>query len=181
MNTSDKNGFREAAEAIRKAISPEEKSGRDEKIAAKILRSEKYERASMLLLFAAVRGEPDMKSLAQAALSDGKTVAYPACGEKGVMKFRSITSLSELKPGKFGIPEPSDGCQEITVTPGTLCIVPGLCFSPDGKRIGYGAGYYDRFFETHECYKIGVTYKELVFDRLPQDGRDIKMDEVVSG
>ena len=50
--------------------------------------------------------------------------------------------------GAYGIPEPADGCQEADA-PKALVITPGVGFSKDGNRIGYGAGYYDAFLRQN--------------------------------
>ena len=54
---------------------------------------------------------------------------------------------------------------------------PGVVFDGFGNRAGYGKGYYDRYFSTHEYQKlIGVAYEASVFEQLPSQGRDLKMD-----
>ncbi len=61
-------------------------------------------------------------------------------------------------------------------------LVPGLGFSPDGARIGYGGGYYDRFLATlrEDALRIGVCYECQVRDRLPTEQHDVPMTHLIT-
>ncbi len=127
------------------------------------------------------------------------------------MNFYQITGASILKPSKFGVPEP-DGSNlipytvskdetkaskngsflhgsasapmHITVSPAPrLMLVPGLVFDQQGNRIGYGAGYYDKFLtEAGEDHfvKVALAYDFQLVDRIPAEAYDIRMDYIVT-
>ena len=61
-----------------------------------------------------------------------------------------------------------------------LC--PGLAFTPDGRRIGFGGGWYDRFLAAAKpsAKKYGVAYRFQLFDDLPQEPFDLRLDEIVA-
>ncbi len=86
----------------------------------------------------------------------------------------------ELEDGMFGTRhvktgEKYDGRYQ-------LIFVPGLAFSPDGHRLGYGHGYYDRFLREHpEAIKIGIGFPFQLLDELPVEPHDIRMDALVMG
>ena len=62
-----------------------------------------------------------------------------------------------------------------------LIVVPGVAFTPCGKRLGHGRGYYDRFFNKfHEGYLLGVALKEQIVADLPTDQNDFPLQEVIS-
>ena len=62
-----------------------------------------------------------------------------------------------------------------------VVLTPGLAFDNSGSRIGYGKGYYDRYFADHSCRRmVGITYCELFYEKgkIPADPYDRKMDAV---
>ncbi|MCA9381000.1 hypothetical protein KC678_01940 [Candidatus Dojkabacteria bacterium] len=62
-----------------------------------------------------------------------------------------------------------------------LAIVPGLAFTKDGKRLGRGGGWYDKFFAMHKVKrKIGLCFKEQILKDLPIEEYDVFMDEVIT-
>lgn len=66
-----------------------------------------------------------------------------------------------------------------------LIIVPGVAFSTSGDRLGYGKGYYDRFFnnlliaQKHHATTVALAFKEQIVPYIPTDSHDIKMDIVL--
>lgn len=114
-----------------------------------------YRQARTVFCYVSVADEVDTGELIRNMLTAGKRVAVPRCGacgeedppgtEKGRMEAYEITSLDDLEPGMYGIPEPKEYCRRILPTEIDLCIVPCLCVGSDGTRLGYGGGYYDRY------------------------------------
>ena len=65
--------------------------------------------------------------------------------------------------------------------PYSYMIIPGLAFDRNGVRLGYGAGYYDRFLARYpQAVKIGVAYDFQYVDSLPREDHDICMDVIVT-
>ena len=115
------------------------------------------------------------------ALFDGKKVAVPLV-EGAEIEFYYITSLEELKPGYQGIPEPST-LNRAALKDKTLMLMPGLAFSKDGKRIGYGGGYYDRYlcrYKDCNIYRCGFAYEFQIYDDLKTEEYDQKIDVIVT-
>ena len=85
-----------------------------------------------------------------------------------------------LRRGPMGIMEPVDA--EI-VPPEKVCawIVPGLAFTRDGRRLGYGGGWYDRFLAaaSKDSVKLGVAYSFQIVEDLPAEPHDIPLTAVV--
>jgi len=138
-----------------------------------------YKEAETVLLYCAVGSEADLMPLARTALSEGKTVAFPKCGEGGRMSFYSVTELSCLVPGKYGIPEPPEKAPVLSFY-GAVCFVPALSFDVEGYRLGYGGGYYDRFLADFCGVSIGVTFDDTLAERLPREKYDKKTDYIVT-
>ena len=62
----------------------------------------------------------------------------------------------------------------------SLCITPGLVFDNEGYRIGYGKGYYDRFFNKYDGVKIGITYKDTLLESVPHEEYDNQVDFIIT-
>lgn len=96
------------------------------------------------------------------------------------LDLKEFTGLEKLVAGEhFGIPEPRG---PIFSSPEQieLIIVPGVAFDINNNRMGRGKAYYDKLLRTSKAYKIGVCFSFQVFEEVPYDELDVKMDEVVS-
>jgi len=174
----DKKNLRKRFSRIRKA-SHSEKA--EETIAERLLSLEKVKSAGTILLYASFGSEINTWGIAEKLLSDGKTVAFPLCGKEGRMTFHTVTSLSQLSPGSYGIPEPDSSIPQPDITNDTICIVPGLAFTGDGGRLGYGGGFYDRFLAAHpEVFTIAPAYEAMITDSLPMLEHDLKINMIVT-
>ncbi len=97
------------------------------------------------------------------------------------LRLSYLRSLSVLVPSTFGVPEPIGS--EIPVNPGDVdtIILPMLGFDRSGGRIGYGAGYYDRFLEKNpNLKKIGIAFACQEIEKLPVDENDSPMDCIIT-
>ena len=61
-----------------------------------------------------------------------------------------------------------------------MSITPGVCYTKDGYRIGYGGGYYDRFYKENNVYKIGLCYMECLISDKFMNEYDQKVDEIIT-
>ena len=136
--------------------------------------------ARTVMGFSTIFPEPDILAVLQASLRMGKTLALPRCGVEGSMTARRVTSLSELKPGAFGILEPTEMLPVIEPEQLDLILTPGMAFSPQGGRLGRGKGYYDRFFPKTRGRVIGVCFESAVFGQIPMEFHDRFMDAVIT-
>jgi len=69
------------------------------------------------------------------------------------------------------------------ISPNSLdvVVVPGVAFDPDGNRIGYGGGYYDRFLiQVPRAWRIGVCYDLQLIKEVPRADHDVPVDAVVT-
>ena len=88
---------------------------------------------------------------------------------------------TKLSKNKFDILEPENNDQQDKKIKLDIIFVPGLCFDKKGNRIGFGAGYYDRFLKLNpDSFKIGCCPKECLVNELPVDLWDYKVDLVVT-
>ncbi len=62
-----------------------------------------------------------------------------------------------------------------------LALIPGIAFDPNGNRIGFGKGYFDRFLKTADVpTKIGIAFECQMIDELPHEATDIPMDYIIT-
>lgn len=97
------------------------------------------------------------------------------------LRLSYLKDLNHLVPSTFGVPEPIGN--EISVPEGAVDIVilPMLGFDRKGGRIGYGAGYYDRFLEKYpDVKKIGLAFKCQELENIPLEDNDVLMDFIVT-
>lgn len=141
-----------------------------------------FDNADTVLIFASHRSEPSTWELAEYLLEKGILIAYPKCADEGEMTFFRVKSLEQLHIGKYGIPEPMGSIVDIPqITERTVCIVPGLAFTADGKRLGNGGGYYDRFLSKYpSIMTIAPIYEKCIAEDIPTMEHDIKVKAIVT-
>jgi 5-formyltetrahydrofolate cyclo-ligase len=60
-------------------------------------------------------------------------------------------------------------------------VIPLIGFDAQGNRLGYGAGYYDRFLSKNpRILKIGLGFGCQAAGEIPCDDRDIRMDYIIT-
>lgn len=85
--------------------------------------------------------------------------------------FSELRSLSELRPGAFGLLEPPEG-RPLEPVPGLLAVVPAMACDKRGIRLGKGGGYYDRFLSGFEGVTACLVLEQMLFDALPREPHD---------
>ena len=176
----DKQALRRRIRAQLDALSPAEKAGLDAALLANVTACPQYQAADTLLCYVSLPFEPDTRRIIEAAWAQGKQTAFPVCTAPGEMQFCLARSWDGLVSGAYGIPEPS-GREVPCITERTLCIVPGYAFAGDGRRLGKGGGYYDRFLSEHPAlFTMGLTYAFLLQEEIPCEPHDIGVNAVIT-
>ena len=176
-----KNKIRKEVLALRKAMPiclSEEKS---RKIAEKVISHPVYQDAELILCYIDARGEVKTRNIINYAWENGKRVAVPRV-HGDIMKFYLISSYDDLEIGCFNIMEPKKQCIEVTDIPeNSVVIMPGVAFDKEGNRIGYGKGYYDKYFAQYpDVYKIAIAFSLQIVPEIPTDELDIKAHCVIT-
>jgi 5-formyltetrahydrofolate cyclo-ligase len=178
----NKKYYREQVKALRDALSKEEKEKKDFAIYNKVVNSKEYKEASCIFIYVSYQNEVDTHEIIKTALSQGKTVCVPKIiSLKEGMKVLRINDFNELKASAYGILEPEQVLEENFVIP-DLVYTPGVAFDLKGGRIGYGGGFYDRFLDglNKDVPKYALAYSFQIFDSVPMDERDQRIDAVIS-
>ena len=95
------------------------------------------------------------------------------------MRFLWLDDPARIAPGAYGIPEPVDDGPEAD-DPAALVLMPGLAFDPQGHRLGYGGGFYDRFLAAEPHPTIALCYAFQLLPQLETEAHDIPVDAVLS-
>ncbi len=106
-------------------------------------------------------------------------LAFPRVSKES-MDFYQVSSMKEFAEGAFHIMEPVKNCKKADFSQ-IVCLVPGSVFDYAGSRLGYGKGYYDRYFTMHKgIYRIGTAYENQLEAAICAEEHDIKMQAVVT-
>jgi 5-formyltetrahydrofolate cyclo-ligase len=142
---------------------------------AKVAEMDEYRRASSVMAFVGFKGEPETDPLFARLAVDGKRLLLPRVEPSGIVVADGSTPWMA---SKFGVQEPTGPALGVDVI--DLVIVPGLAFTPDGDRLGYGQGYYDRLLPTVAAPTVGVCFEDQLVDEMPVAAHDVRVGVVVS-
>ena len=164
---------------IRDSIAADARTAYSETIKRSLLSLAEVQTAEAIFLFISYGNEVYTHDLLKHFLNAGKILAVPKILPAKTMIAVPFAQWSDLAPGELGILTPSG---EIPYTGDfDVVITPGLGFTSAGHRIGYGRGYYDKWFACHKVnHKIAITFDEQIMDKLPVDDADIMMDIIVT-
>lgn len=176
----NKKALRARCREIVKELSPEYIEEASRKITDLLLATDAYKNSNTIFCYMSMGGEPVTDEIIERALEDGKRVGIPLCVGPHDMVVKEYKSGDELARGAFGIREPLAEATEITANEFDLAIVPCVACSEDGRRIGHGAGYYDRFLSVSGFNKIALCFEKLLTDDIPLEDTDVYMDGVAT-
>lgn len=148
----------------------------------RLVRSSIWEETRTVLFFAPLADEPDIWPAFQFILQQGLMVALPRMDtNEGCYKACVIRNpKQDLITGHFGIKEPGPACPEHPLNLLDLVLVPGVAFDLGGRRLGRGAGYYDRLLTTVRGTTCGIAFDEQISGELPVEAHDVLIDCVLT-
>ena len=164
----------------RRGLSQEYCRQADEAIVRSLLESSVYKTAGTVFVYVSMEGEVDTGELIRFSLEAGKVVAVPRCVDRGIMKACRIGGFGDLEKGAYGIWEPKESCGETDPGEVDLAVAPCVSCSHDGKRLGYGGGYYDRYLPSSPAFRVALCREKLVCSRIPVERTDSLMDLVIT-
>ncbi len=144
-----------------------------------------WQDASTVALFWTLPGEVDTQPLIDRAYAEGRQVVLPRMIEGATLAFAAVEATDDLRIGRHGVLEPDARSAVRRLSPDTVVLVPGLAFDREGRRLGRGAGYYDRALADYAaaaarpCF-IGLAFGDQIVDDVPIGPRDVRMDGVVT-
>ena len=174
--------IREEMRRRRAAVSPQERCAASRAACRAIAEREEVVRAFAaglpVAVYIATEREIDLGPFVREALAAGAALAAPRWN--GVeYEAAALSSVDELVPGPMGILEPPNSAPVVAPA---VWIVPGLAFTADGRRLGYGGGWYDKMLSAagDGVTALGVAYPFQIVDELPSESHDIVLNGIIA-
>ena len=174
----DKTELRREIRARKRAMTEVEIEERSARLAQLFFASRAYQNAKTIYGYLPYNQEVRTVPMLERALKDGKKVAVPKVyGEE--MKFLYLDDLTAVAKGYAGIPEPIAD-EPVAHDETALVLMPGLAFDPQGHRIGYGGGFYDKFLAAEPNHPtLALCYEFQMLPKLDVEDHDIPVDMVL--
>ena len=160
-----------------KALPRQQKQAMDQALTDQFLKHPFYQEAKVIATYLSFPHEFQTQELIEQALKDGKKVLIPKTYPKGRMDF-VVYNPQQLVKTSFGLLEPQGDLEVVDASQIDLIHVPGLAFTTEGYRIGYGGGYYDRYLEHFSGHTLSTVYPCQIRDFSPEN-HDIPVQEVL--
>ena len=174
----DKKALRAQIRAQKRAMTEEEICRRSEALGRLFRQSALYINAKTIYGYLPYNQEVRTVPMLEQAIRDGKRVAVPKVyGEE--MRFIYLEDMSQVATGYAGIPEPVAD-EPVADDKTALVLMPGLAFDPQGHRIGYGGGFYDKFLAAEPNHPtLALCYEFQMLPHLETEEHDIPVDYVI--
>jgi 5-formyltetrahydrofolate cyclo-ligase len=170
--------------AARDALDPAYRATASRVICARVEALPSFATARAVLVTLPFGSEWDTRPLAQAALASGKTLAVPRVnGTTRMLELHAVRDIAaDVTPGYQGIPEPLPTLQRIDAATIDWVLVPGVAFSPEGRRLGYGGGYYDRLMIVLRpaIPRVAGAFDAQIAQRIPAASHDLSVALIVT-
>lgn len=177
-----KREVREEALRARRSLTPDEVLLLSAKVQQNLASLPEFGAAKIIASYVAKRDEVQTAGILRQALAAGKKVIVPRSDLSSVsLRFHEIHALDELRPGTFGIPEPSAGSPVVPLGESDIILVPLVAWDLRGHRVGYGKGYFDRGLKSRgNALCVGLAFEIQVQDSVPSTPTDVPMDVIAT-
>lgn len=175
MDMNQKTLLRQTFKEKRRSLSESVWQAANRAICDNLRQSEVWGKATTVLSYLSHQREPCLNDLFTAP----KIWGLPRCVGKNLV-WHHYQVGDRLVAGKFGIREPEPTAPMVDLTSIDLVLVPALACSEKGDRLGYGAGFYDRFFASlpHSVTTVGIVFESCFVLTLPHDPWDIPLNYI---
>ena len=149
----------------------------------KIKKLDIFEKSENIMVFASFGSEVDTYDFIKYCIHIGKTVSIPYVQDvkNSIMIATRIKNIDDLIVGYKGIREmPKDKIVQIDKKDIDMIITPCVCYDYQKYRVGYGKGFYDRFFDNISPYKLGICFDECIVEKIDIDDYDVAVDMVIT-
>ncbi len=172
----DKKALRKQIMSLRSHKTPEERVTAESAVFDTLSHFDLFLNAQNISSFVNFRNEISMMAINQSILDSGKNLLLPYISPvTKEMQFYLVDDLTSLKRNHFGILEPDPEVHHLYDEALIDCVLtPGIAFDNRGYRLGYGGGFYDRFFSRIEkaIPKIGIAFELQCIDEVPVEPYD---------
>ncbi|HRW61867.1 MAG TPA: 5-formyltetrahydrofolate cyclo-ligase [Bacteroidales bacterium] len=178
MIDQQKKEIRVKIKELKKKVTLEEKKRKSEVIFEQVEKRGDFKNAQTIMAYWSMDDEVFTHNFVQKWYQHKKIILPSVKGDK--LELRVFKGVENMRAGEaFGILEPTD-IFEGDLSEIDLVIVPGVAFDIENNRLGRGKAYYDKLLKNTGAVKIGVCFDFQLFDKIPADEYDIKMDLVIA-
>jgi 5-formyltetrahydrofolate cyclo-ligase len=151
-------------------------------ITSQLYQDEDWQKSNIIGITISKFPEVDTYQIIRKAWELGKTVAVPKCHPKEKrMSFRIISDFSQLESVFYGLLEPiEEKTKLINHKDIDLLIVPGLGYTKEGYRIGFGGGYYDRYLKDYSGKTISLAFQLQIIPTFKTEYFDIPVAKIIT-
>jgi len=174
----DKKELRAQIRALKRAMTEEQIVQSSARLGELFVQTAQYKQAKTIYGYLPYNQEVRTVPMLEQALRDGKKVAVPKCyGDE--MRFIYMDDLSKVEAGYANIPEPIAD-DPVADDKTALVLMPGMAFTKNGDRMGYGGGFYDKFLAAEPDHPtVALCYAFQMVESLPTEEYDIPVDCVL--
>lgn len=178
--TEEKDRVREILRRKKDEMKPEDRLSKSQLISSHVMNL--ISRGETVMVFTSKEKEVNTRPLITALFAQKNPVVVPIIVKEDIsLRLSYLRDFSALITSTFGVPEPIGNEIPANANDIDIIILPMLGFDRAGGRIGYGAGYYDRFLAKNPALlKIGVAFACQEIEKLPVDENDILMDYIIT-
>lgn len=182
--SKDKTAIRQAMRAELSEVSDQQRHEASAEACSRLTALEEFRQARTIMLYMPLAMEIDVTAAALRCFQLGKTVCVPKVDwERCDMIAVEVNEFDDhfMDMDEHGIRTPRFG-QPVLPLLINLIVAPGLAFDANGRRLGRGGGYYDRFLtRLHaRAIKIGIGFDFQIIEAVPIEAQDIALDVVVT-
>lgn len=177
---TDKRYLRDQARAQRASLSPAEILEKSGRICRNVL--EVLDGTHPLLVYVSKPSEVNTHALIEELIARGKTVIVPIIEkDTKTLRLSYLVNPAVLQQSTFNVPEPVGHELPARASDVKAVLIPMLAFDKRGNRLGYGAGYYDRFLSAYpHLIRIGLAFACQELQEIPADPTDAGMDMIIT-
>jgi 5-formyltetrahydrofolate cyclo-ligase len=143
-----------------------------------------YRTAHVVAAYASFGSEFDTSEFLATVLADGKQLVLPRINRaERALELRHVVDMeADLVSGIWGIREPAPRCPILAPGKVEFMLVPGVAFTANGARLGYGGGFYDRLLLSlgPGTVRVAAAFKLQIVDQLPEGPHDQRVDAIVT-
>jgi 5-formyltetrahydrofolate cyclo-ligase len=180
---TDKRDIRKRIMTLRNAMPLEAIAAKSFEIVHRLTELREIRESSTLMVYLSFGSEVVADGLIVWGWEAGKRIIVPLCRPEGrVLTPCLIGGFDELETGHYGIREPkADRLRPVPREEIDTVLIPAVAFDRQGRRVGYGGGYYDRFLpEIPRAARIGAAFACQIVAEIPPDPHDVPVDRIVT-
>ncbi len=181
----DKKELRSKIITARNRLCAEELRRKSEAIAENLFKMPAYRKSKTVMFFLTFGSEVKTLPMVEETIKMGKQALAPKAlkNTRKMVPSLLLDLEADLEEGNYGIPEPkAEALRPVDPKTIDLLMVPGVGFDMKGNRLGYGGGYYDRFFEhlRPDVPLVALAFELQIVERVPVEEWDRRVDYLIT-